>query len=117
MNKLGTLARLVVIALFSLGCVTSLFGQALAGLQLAELTKKLQLTEQQQKQLAPAIAERDREAEALKADTSLNKIQKLRKISEIQNNFRSKAARILTPEQMKKLDALQAERRSKLTGH
>jgi periplasmic protein CpxP/Spy len=117
MNKPSTLVRSVVIALFSVGLAASLFGQqALPRLQMAELTKKLQLTDQQQKQLAPIVAQRDKEAEALKADTSMGKLQKLRKIKEIQGEFRDKAARVLTPDQVKKLDALQAERRAKLTG-
>ncbi len=67
----------------------SLAQQAMPKLQMAELTKKLQLTEQQQKQIAPLVAERDKKAEALEAD--------------------------LNADQVKKLDALQAERRAKLT--
>jgi len=81
-----------------------------------ELTKKLQLTDQQQKQLAPIVKQRDQEAEALKANTSMGRMQKLRKINEIQTGFRNKAAKILNAEQVKKLDALQAERRAKLMG-
>jgi periplasmic protein CpxP/Spy len=117
MNKPSTLVRSVVIALFSVGLAVSLFGQqALPRLQMAELTKKLQLTDQQQKQLAPIVAQRDKEAEALKADTSMGKLPKLRRFEGIQTDFRTKAARVLTPDQVKKLDALQAERRAKLTG-
>jgi Spy/CpxP family protein refolding chaperone len=66
--------------------------------------------------LAPIVAQRDKEAEALKADTSMGKLQKLRRFEGIQTDFRTKAARVLTPDQVKKLDALQAERRAKLTG-
>ena len=57
------------------------------------------------------------EAKALKADTSMGKLQKLRKVQEIQTNFRNQAAKVLNPDQVKKLDALQAERRAKLMGH
>jgi hypothetical protein len=117
MNKSSVLSRSIVIALLFLGFAAPLFAQAIAGLQMAELTKKLQLTGQQQKQLAPMIEQRDKEAEALKSNTSLSRIQKFRKISEIQTNFRNQAAKVLDPEQVKKLDALQAERRAKLTGH
>ena len=83
-------------------------------LQLAELSKKLQLTEQQKKDLTPAIEQRDKEIKALRADTSMGKLQKLRKAQEIQGNFRNQAAKVLNPQQLQKLDALQAERRAKL---
>src|SRR5258708_10715213 len=86
-------------------------------LQMAELSKKLQLTDAQKKGLAPIVEQRDREAKALKADTSMGKLQKLRKVQEIQTNFRNQAAKVLNPDQVKKLEALQAERRAKLMGH
>jgi len=86
-------------------------------LQMAELSRKLQLNEQQKKELAPVVEQRDKEIKALKADTSLGKLQKLRRAQEIQGNFRNQAARFLNADQVKKLDALQAERRSKLMGY
>ena len=117
MNKPYTLIRSLLIAFLFLILATPLTAQRIATIQMAELTKKLQLTDQQQKQLAPVVEQRDRDAEALKANTSLSKMQKLRKISEIQTNFRNNAAKILNPEQIKELDAMQAERRAKLMGH
>ena len=98
-------------------CITSLaIGQAMEGLQMKELTEKLQLNEQQQKALTPIVAERDKALKALMANTSLGKLQKLRKVQGIQTNFRAQAGKVLTPEQTKKLEALQAERREKLLG-
>jgi hypothetical protein len=47
----------------------------------------------------------------------MGKLQKLRKATEIQENFRNQAAKVLNPDQTKKLEALQAERRAKLIGH
>jgi Spy/CpxP family protein refolding chaperone len=44
-------------------------------------------------------------------------LQTLRKAEEIQTSFRDQAAKILNPDQIKKLDELQAERRAKLVGH
>ena len=82
---------------------------------MAELSKKLQLTEPK-KELTPVVEQRDKEIKALRADTSMGKLQKLRKAQEIQANFRNRAAKILNPEQVQKLDALQAERRAKLLG-
>jgi Spy/CpxP family protein refolding chaperone len=84
---------------------------------MAELSKKLQLTDQQKKQLAPIVEQRDKEIKALKSNTSMGKLQKLRKAEEIQANFRSKAAQFLNSDQVKKLDELQAERRARLMGH
>jgi hypothetical protein len=76
MNRSSILSRFVVIALLFLGFAAPLFAQAMAGLQMAELTKKLQLTDQQQKQLAPIVEQRDKEAQALKTNTSLSRMQK-----------------------------------------
>jgi periplasmic protein CpxP/Spy len=117
MNKPYTLIRSLLIAFLFLVFATPLTAQRIATIQMAELTKKLQLTDQQQKQLAPIVEQRDREVAALKANTSLSKMQKLRKIGEIQTNFRNNAAKILNPEQTKKLEAMQAQRRAKLTEH
>jgi periplasmic protein CpxP/Spy len=93
----------------------SLAQQAIPKLQMAELTKKLQLTEQQQKQIAPLVAERDKKAEALEANKSIPKLQKLKAAKQLQTDFRNDAAKYLNADQAKKLDALQAERRAKLT--
>jgi hypothetical protein len=113
-NKLWS--PLVFVALL-LGIAFPALAQVAAELQIAELSQKLQLTDQQKQQLAPIIVERDKQVKALKADTSSGKLQKLRKASEIQENFRSKASKYLNPDQQKKLEALQAERRAKLMGH
>src|SRR5258708_11932547 len=83
------------------------------GLQMKELTEKLQLNEQQQKALTPIVAQRDKAVKALMGNTSLGKLQKLRKVQEIQTNFRAQAGKDLTPEQNKKIKAIQAERREK----
>jgi Spy/CpxP family protein refolding chaperone len=104
----------VVIAALFFSILVPALAQIGQELQLAELSKKLQLTEQQKKDLTPAIEQRDKEIKALKADTSMGKLQKLRKAQEIQGNFRNQAAKVLNPQQLQKLDALQAERRAKL---
>jgi protein CpxP len=114
-NLIFRFSTLFAVLLF--GIVLPVFAQVGAELQMAELTKKLELTDQQQKNLAPIVMQRDKQIKALKADTSTGKLQKLRKASELQENFRNQAAKILNPEQVKKLEALQAERRAKLMGH
>ena len=107
-------ARAIAVILF-LGITTAVAKMG-AELQLAELTKELQLSAQQEKALAPIVAERDQKAKALIADTSMGPLQKLRKAQEIQKNFREQAGKVLTPDQVQKLEALQAERRAKLIG-
>jgi len=107
----------VLIAILLFGVVLPALAQIGPELPMSELSRKLQLDEQQKKELAPVVEQRDKEIKALKADTSMGKLQKLRKAQEIQANFRNQAARFLNADQVKKLDALQAERRSKLMGH
>jgi protein CpxP len=113
-NKL--FRQCVTFAIIFLSASTISFAQqGIAKLQMAELTKKLQLTEQQQKQIAPLVAQRDKKAEALEADKSAGKLQKLKKAMQLQTDFRNDAAKYLNADQTKKLDALQAERRAQLT--
>ena len=109
--------KFFVIAALFFGIVFPALAQIGPELQMAELSKKLQLTDQQKKELTPIVEERDKQVKALKADSSTGKLQKLRKASEIQENFRNQAAKHLNPEQVKKLEALQAERREKLMNH
>ncbi|MBV9297455.1 MAG: hypothetical protein JO066_00615 [Verrucomicrobia bacterium] len=103
------------------GLLFGMFSPALAQsgpeLQMVELSKKLQLTDKQKKELMPIVEERDKKIKALEADTSMGKLQKIRKASEIQDSFREQAAKYLSAEQVKKLEALQAQRRAKLMGH
>jgi Spy/CpxP family protein refolding chaperone len=116
MKSISAIKQLVVLATAAL-CFTSFaMGQVVEGLQVKELTEKLQLNEQQQKAITPIVAQRDQALKALKADTSTSKLQKLRKLEAIQANFKTQASKVLTPEQSKKLEALQAERRQKLMG-
>ena len=116
MKSFNALKQLVILGT-AVFCFTSLaIGQMVEALQMKELTEKLQLNEKQQQALTPIVAQRDKSLKALKADTSAGKLQKLRKLEAIQANFKASASKVLTPEQSKKLEALQAERRAKLLG-
>jgi hypothetical protein len=53
-----------------LGVVFPALAQIGPELQMAELSKKLQLTDQQKKDLTPIVGQRDKQIKALKADTS-----------------------------------------------
>jgi Spy/CpxP family protein refolding chaperone len=116
MKSFNALKQLVILMTAAF-CFTSFaLGQVMEALQMKELTEKLQLNEKQQQALTPIVAQRDKSLKALKADTSAGKLQKLRKLEAIQANFKASASKVLTPEQSKKLEALQAERRQKLMG-
>jgi Spy/CpxP family protein refolding chaperone len=116
MKPINAIKQLVILAT-TVFCFTSLaVGQVMEGIQMKELTEKLQLNEKQQQAMTPIVAQRDKSLKALKADTSAGKLQKLRKLQAIQENFKAQASKVLTPEQSKKLEALQAERREKLMG-
>lgn len=116
MKSISAIRQLVLLGT-AVFCFTSFaIGQVMEGLQVKELTEKLQLNEKQQQAMTPIVAQRDKALKALKADTSAGKLQKLRKLEAIQANFKASASKVLTPEQSKKLEALQAERREKLMG-
>ncbi|HEX6565110.1 MAG TPA: hypothetical protein VF020_12540 [Chthoniobacterales bacterium] len=116
MKSINAIKQLVILGT-AVFCFTSFaIGQVMEGLQVKELTEKLQLNEKQQQALTPIVAQRDKALKALKADTSTGKLQKLRKLEAIQASFKASASKVLTPEQSKKLEALQAERREKLMG-
>jgi hypothetical protein len=116
MQTMKVIKQVAVCAIVVFSFASVALGQAMAALQMTELTEKLQLNEQQQKALTPVVAQRDKALKALLADTSLGKLQKLRTVEAIQTNFRAQAGKVLTAEQSKKLEALQAERRAKLMG-
>jgi hypothetical protein len=62
--------KFFVIAALFFGLVFPALAQMGPELQMAELSKKLQLTDQQKKELTPIVEERDKQVKALKADTS-----------------------------------------------
>jgi plasmid maintenance system killer protein len=101
---------------FLLAFVLPVFAQFGVALTLGELTKELHLTDQQRKELTPIVEQRDKKIEALKANTSATKLQKLRKAKEIQSNFTSEVSKHLSADQVKKLQAIQAARREKILG-
>jgi hypothetical protein len=114
-NKLFRLS--IVFAGLLFGIMYHGLAQVSAELSMVELGKKLQLTDQQKTQLTPIVEQRDTQVKALRADTSMGKLQKLHKAVQLQTDFKNQAAKYLNADQVKKLEALQAERRAKLMGH
>lgn len=115
MKANNLILRCLACAILCLSVSALSLAQTVPKLQMAELTKKLQLTDQQQKQIAPLVAQRDKKGEALEADKSMGKLQKLKQAVQLQKDFKNDAAKYLNADQVKKLEALQEERRAKLT--
>jgi hypothetical protein len=112
MNAKSLPHLLALIATIALGLTTAGLAQSSPGEQMKELSQKLQLSEKQKVQMAPLVAQQFKQMKALKEDTSMGKLQKLRRAQELQANFHSQAAKYLNPEQSKKLAEIQAQRRS-----
>ncbi|MBV9671350.1 MAG: hypothetical protein JO076_00800 [Verrucomicrobia bacterium] len=104
----------LLIATIIVGLAVGGIAQSSSGEQMRNLTQKLQLTEKQKVQMAPLVEHQFKEMKSLKDDTSMGKLQKLRRARELQANFHSQASKVLSPEQMKKLEQMQAERRGEL---
>jgi Spy/CpxP family protein refolding chaperone len=102
---------LVLASALALAC--NCWAQASPGDELREMSSKLQLTEKQKMQMAPLVSKQSRDFKALKENTSMGKLQKLRQVKELQANFHNEASKVLKPDQMKKLEEMQAERRAR----
>ncbi|MBV8587287.1 MAG: hypothetical protein JO308_13440 [Verrucomicrobia bacterium] len=105
---------LLVVAFLFAGLIANTLAADVPTLGLAELTSKLKLTDQQQKQIAPLVTERDKKVEAIKSDKSLSNAQKLKQGLAAQNYFKSGVEKYLTGDQTKTFDSLISSRRSKL---
>ena len=75
--------------------------------QLQFLTKKLNLSSEQQTQLRPILAERAQQVEALRSDTSLAKEDKHEKMRTLHEESQSKIEAVLTAEQKKTYEQMQ----------
>lgn len=71
--------------------------------QAAFLSKKLNLTADQQSKLEPIFADQDQKMKALRSDTSLSKDQKREQFHAIHQNTKQQLSSVLTPEQMQQL--------------
>jgi Spy/CpxP family protein refolding chaperone len=81
--------------------------------RLAELTKKLELTDEQVAKIKPIIMDEVQEMKALKEDTSIDKEAKKPKMMEIRKSHMEQIAAILTPEQKAKFKAGREKRKEK----
>ena len=84
-------------------------GQHRGGNPLEMLTKKLDLTEDQQAKLKPILDDRHEKMKALRDDTSLTPEDKKAKAKALADSTNDQIKAILTPDQLTKFTALQAE--------
>ena len=84
-----------------------------AGGKLKKLSKELELTDAQKAQLRPILMGAHQQAEAIKADTTLNPEARKIKMHELGRSTRQQMQAILTPEQREKLKAIRQAHRGR----
>ena len=74
--------------------------------KLDQLAMQLQLTRQQKMQLIPILRDEAPRVEAIKADASLSKLQKMERLKAIHDETDPQVKSILTPQQYQKLQEI-----------
>ena len=78
-------------------------------MRLKQLTKALQLTQEQQDQVGPLLASESKQIEAVNADTTLSVDDRFKRYKEFRDDTYSKIRALLTPEQVPQLDRFIAQ--------
>jgi periplasmic protein CpxP/Spy len=82
--------------------------------QLKHLTKKLNLTDDQQAKLKPILDDQHTQMEQLRADNSGSREDRWKKMREIRENSDNQIKSVLNEDQQKKFDAMREEQRSRM---
>jgi Spy/CpxP family protein refolding chaperone len=108
--------RILVLALaFCVPLVSISYAQPKERAQrLAEVAKQLNLTRDQEKQLAPILMAEEPQLQAIKNDQSLSKVEKLRRLRAIHDQSNPQVKAILTPAQYQQLQDMRHKRRAQL---
>ncbi len=88
--------------------------QGMVGKRIEMLSEKLELTEQQKKDIKPIIENEAKEMQALRSDESLAKEQRQEKMKSIRQTTKEAINKILTPEQQKKYAEMEERPRGKM---
>ncbi|HKE29284.1 MAG TPA: hypothetical protein VKB88_43335 [Bryobacteraceae bacterium] len=80
-----------------------------AGQKLEQLSSQLGLSPEQKRQLIPILVTEAPKVKAIKADSSLTRIQKLQQIKAIHDEIDPQVKGILSPEQYQKLQAIRRQ--------
>jgi Spy/CpxP family protein refolding chaperone len=86
------------------------------GDQLGMLTKRLDLTADQQEKIKPILADRQAQMKALHEDTATAGADKRTKMKSIMDSTNAKIRAVLTPDQQTKFDQMQAEMKNRGQG-
>jgi protein CpxP len=84
--------------------------------QLQHMTKRLNLSADQQSQIRPALVDRQQRMEALRQDQSLSPQDRHQKMQAIQQDTRSKIEAVLNDQQKQQFDAMQQHMREHQRG-
>ena len=79
--------------------------------QLAMMTKQLNLTDDQQKQVRPILADRQQQMQALWSDQSMSREDRMIKMKTIREDSRAKIEAVLTADQKQKFNDMQQRHR------
>ena len=92
-------------------------GMASADDQLKHLTKKLNLSDDQQAKLKPILEEHHNQLEQLRADNSTSREDRWKKMREIRENSDNQIKSVLNEDQQKQFDQMREEQRSRMKEH
>lgn len=76
------------------------------------LAKKLNLSKDQEQQIAPILADRQQQMQSLRADTSMSKEDRRAKFQQLQQDSKSKIEAVLNDTQKQQFEQMMAERRN-----
>jgi protein CpxP len=82
---------------------------ATAESRLEELSKQLNLTDDQKAKLKPILQDESQQLQAVRNDASLDHDQKMAKAKEIRGAHKSQIKEVLTPDQQKKWEEMKKE--------
>jgi Spy/CpxP family protein refolding chaperone len=81
--------------------------------QVRQMTKKLNLTADQQQQLLPILTERNQQMQAIRNDSSLSQQDRHAKMLSVREDSQNKIKALLTPDQQKAYDQMQQQARER----
>jgi periplasmic protein CpxP/Spy len=108
--------RTLALALaFCVPLVSTSYAQPNAPVQrLTEVAKQLNLTRDQEKQLAPILMAEEPQLQAIRNDQSLSRVEKLQRLRAIHDQSNPQVKAILTPAQFQQLQDMRQKRRAQL---
>jgi periplasmic protein CpxP/Spy len=81
--------------------------------QLQVLTKRLNLTDDQQKQILPILTDRQQQMESIRNDSSLSQKDRIAKMRSVREESDSKIKAVLTDDQKQTFDQMQQQMRER----